>query len=95
MAFPDSNSTNQPEVDSRFFIRLAIRESKETDEKVLRVHSRLRQEAERFLEPESKEPVNEIRNRQSFNFLKKIYISDVQFDLVKASLRNRVFSASS
>jgi len=54
MAFPDSNSTNQPEVDSRFFLRLAIRESKETDDKVLKVHARLRHEAERYLEPESK-----------------------------------------
>lgn len=88
MAFPDSNSTNQPEIDSRFYIRLAIRESKETNDQVLKVnlfinimklylnmlfrkkylksrinlkiicyskvHSRLRYEAERYLEPETK-----------------------------------------
>lgn len=38
MAFPDSNSTNQPEIDSRFYIRLAIRESKETNDQVLKVN---------------------------------------------------------
>lgn len=54
MAFPDSNSSNEPEIDERFFIRLAIRQSKETDQSVLQVHKRLRQEAERYLEPESR-----------------------------------------
>ena len=39
MAFPDSNSTNQPEIDSRFYIRLAIRESKETNDQVLKVNA--------------------------------------------------------
>ena len=60
MAFPDSNSTSQPEMDSRFFIRLAIRESKETNENVIKVHSRLRHQAERYLEPESKKQISKI-----------------------------------
>ena len=28
MAFPDSNSSSEPEIDERFFIRLAIRQRK-------------------------------------------------------------------
>ena len=28
MAFPDSNSSNEPEIDERFFMRLAIRQRK-------------------------------------------------------------------
>lgn len=54
MAFPDSNSSNEPEIDERFFMRLAIRQSKETNPTVLKIHKRLRNESERYLEPETR-----------------------------------------
>ena len=41
-------------MESRFYFRILLKDSKESDLKVLKVHKKLRDEAEHYLEPESK-----------------------------------------
>ena len=54
LSLPDTHSTTEPELESRFYFRILLKDSKESDLKVLKVHKKLRDEAEHYLEPESK-----------------------------------------
>lgn len=54
LSLPDTHSTTEPELESRFYFRILLKDSKENDLKVLKVHKKLRDEAEHYLEPESK-----------------------------------------
>ena len=54
LSLPDTHSTTQPELESRFYFRINTKESKEENRKILQIHKKLRDEAEHYLEPESK-----------------------------------------
>ena len=54
LSLPDTHSTTQPELESRFYFRICTKETKEENRKVLQVHKKLRDEAEHYLEPEAK-----------------------------------------
>ena len=54
LSLPDTHSTTQPELESRFYFRICTKDTKEENRKVLQIHKKLRDEAEHYLEPESK-----------------------------------------
>ena len=54
LSLPDTHSTTQPELESRFYFRICTKDTKEENRKVLQVHKKLRDEAEHYLEPEAK-----------------------------------------
>ena len=67
LSLPDTHSTTEPELESRFYFRILLKDSKESDLKVLKVHKKLRDEAEHYLEPESKHLIGIAYFRQGKN----------------------------
>ena len=67
LSLPDTHSTTEPELESRFYFRILLKDTKESDLKVLKVHKKLRDEAEHYLEPESKHLIGIAYFRQGKN----------------------------
>ena len=69
LSLPDTHSTTQPELESRFYFRICTKDTKEENRKVLQIHKKLRDEAEHYLEPESKHLIGIAYFRQGTSFL--------------------------
>ena len=87
LSLPDTHSTTQPELESRFYFRICTKDTKEENRKVLQIHKKLRDEAEHYLEPESKHLIGIAYFRQGkiCTFRKIDYFREINFFFEKST----------